>query len=52
MALLFEPFRLRDVTFRNRIFVSPMCMYSAADGVPNDWHLVHSAAVRWAAPRS
>ncbi|MEO8055967.1 MAG: NADH:flavin oxidoreductase/NADH oxidase [Acidobacteriota bacterium] len=41
MALLFEPLRLRDVTFRNRIFVSPMCMYSAGDGVPNDWHLVH-----------
>jgi len=41
MALLFEPLRLRDATFRNRIFVSPMCMYSAADGVPNDWHLVH-----------
>jgi 2,4-dienoyl-CoA reductase-like NADH-dependent reductase (Old Yellow Enzyme family) len=41
MALLFEPLRLRDATFRNRIFVSPMCMYSATDGVPNDWHLVH-----------
>jgi 2,4-dienoyl-CoA reductase-like NADH-dependent reductase (Old Yellow Enzyme family) len=41
MSKLFEPLRLRSVTFRNRIFVSPMCMYSAADGVPNDWHLVH-----------
>ncbi|HEY3349796.1 MAG TPA: NADH:flavin oxidoreductase/NADH oxidase [Thermoanaerobaculia bacterium] len=41
MARLFEPLRLRDATFRNRIFVSPMCMYSATDGVPNDWHLVH-----------
>ena len=41
MRKLFEPLRLRDVTFRNRIFVSPMCMYSAEDGVPNDWHLVH-----------
>ncbi len=41
MALLFESFRLRGVAFRNRIFVSPMCMYSAADGVPSDWHLVH-----------
>ena len=41
MTTLFEPLRLRGVTFRNRIFVSPMCMYSAEDGVANDWHLVH-----------
>jgi len=41
MSQLFSPLRLRDVTFRNRIFVSPMCMYSAENGVPNDWHLVH-----------
>ena len=41
MPKLFEPLRLRGVTFRNRIFVSPMCMYSAEGGVPNDWHLVH-----------
>jgi 2,4-dienoyl-CoA reductase-like NADH-dependent reductase (Old Yellow Enzyme family) len=41
MAHLFQPLRLRGATFRNRIFVSPMCMYSAKDGVPNDWHLVH-----------
>ncbi len=41
MPRLFEPLGLRGVTFRNRIFVSPMCMYSASDGVPNDWHLVH-----------
>ena len=41
MTHLFSPLRLREVTFRNRIFVSPMCMYSAVDGVPNDWHLVH-----------
>jgi len=38
---LFSPFKLRDVIFRNRIFVSPMCMYSAIDGIPNDWHMVH-----------
>ncbi len=38
---LFDSFHLRDVTFRNRIGVSPMCQYSAVDGVPNDWHLVH-----------
>ncbi|HTS01521.1 MAG TPA: NADH:flavin oxidoreductase/NADH oxidase [Thermoanaerobaculia bacterium] len=41
MALLFEPLRLRGATFRNRVFVSPMCQYSAEGGVPNDWHLVH-----------
>ncbi len=40
-ARLFSAFRLRDLEFRNRIFVSPMCQYSAVDGVPADWHLVH-----------
>ena len=44
MPHLFEPFPLRSVTLRNRIGVSPMCMYSAADGVMNDWHLVHLGA--------
>jgi 2,4-dienoyl-CoA reductase-like NADH-dependent reductase (Old Yellow Enzyme family) len=38
---LFTPLKLRDVTFRNRIAVSPMCQYSCTDGFPNDWHLVH-----------
>jgi 2,4-dienoyl-CoA reductase-like NADH-dependent reductase (Old Yellow Enzyme family) len=33
--------RLREVTLRNRIAVSPMCQYSAREGVPNEWHLVH-----------
>ena len=42
MSALFEPLTLRSVEFRNRIFVSPMCQYSAGtDGVPTDWHLVH-----------
>ena len=41
MAKLFTPFQLRDVTFKNRVFVSPMCQYSAVDGMPNNWHLVH-----------
>ena len=41
MSYLFRPFRIRDIEFRNRIFVSPMCMYSSADGSPSDWHLVH-----------
>lgn len=39
--LLFTPFRLREVEFRNRIFVSPMCQYSSVEGMPSHWHLVH-----------
>lgn len=38
---LFTPFRLRDLLLENRVVVSPMCQYSADDGTPNDWHLVH-----------
>ena len=38
---LFQPFTLGDVVLRNRIAVSPMCEYSAVDGLPDDWHLVH-----------
>ncbi len=38
---LFESYKLRNVEFRNRIWVSPMCQYSSADGMPTDWHLVH-----------
>jgi 2,4-dienoyl-CoA reductase-like NADH-dependent reductase (Old Yellow Enzyme family) len=38
---LFTPLQIRDVTFRNRIVVSPMCQYSSEDGFPNDWHMVH-----------
>ena len=41
MNHLFEPLRLRDLEFRNRIMVSPMCQYSCSDGLANDWHLVH-----------
>lgn len=41
MASLFDPFTLKDVTLRNRIAVSPMCQYSANDGVINNWHHVH-----------
>lgn len=41
MALLFEPLTLRELTLPNRIAVSPMCQYSARDGLANDWHLVH-----------
>ncbi len=40
---LFSPLTVRDVTFRNRLWVSPMCQYSCEEqnGVPTDWHLVH-----------
>jgi anthraniloyl-CoA monooxygenase len=41
VAPLFQPFRLRGLTLENRVVVSPMCQYSAQDGLPNDWHLVH-----------
>ena len=41
MSHLFESLRLRDVSFRNRAFVSPMCQYSSTDGLANDWHMVH-----------
>lgn len=41
---MFQPFRLRDMTVANRVVVSPMDMYSAKDGVPGDWHLVHYGA--------
>ncbi|WP_216652295.1 NADH:flavin oxidoreductase/NADH oxidase [Nocardioides sp. zg-1308] len=38
---MFSPVTLRDLTLRNRVWVAPMCQYSAADGVPDEWHLVH-----------
>ena len=38
---LFKPFRLRSVELKNRIAVSPMCQYSAENGYPTNWHLVH-----------
>lgn len=41
MTHLFAPLKHRDVTFRNRIGVSPMCQYSSTDGFANDWHLTH-----------
>jgi len=41
---LFSPLTLRGTTTRNRIWVSPMCQYSAIDGMPGDWHLVHLGA--------
>ncbi|MGW4021455.1 bifunctional salicylyl-CoA 5-hydroxylase/oxidoreductase [Streptomyces sp. NPDC005009] len=41
---MFTPFRMRGLTLRNRVVVSPMDMYSAVDGVPGDFHLVHLGA--------
>lgn len=38
---MFTPLRLRELTLQNRVVVSPMCQYSAEDGLPNEWHLVH-----------
>ena len=38
---MFQPFKLRGMVLANRVVVSPMCMYSARDGVPGDWHMVH-----------
>ncbi len=40
---MFAPFRLRDMTLKNRVVVSPMAQYKAVDGCPTDWHLVHYA---------
>ncbi|HEY3847497.1 MAG TPA: NADH:flavin oxidoreductase/NADH oxidase [Acetobacteraceae bacterium] len=42
--LLFQPIGFRSVTARNRIVVSPMCQYSATDGLGDDWHIQHLGA--------
>src|SRR6516162_5324039 len=42
--LLFQPITFRSVTARNRIVVSPMCQYSATDGLGDDWHIQHLGA--------
>ena len=44
MSLLFQPITLRDLSVPNRVWLSPMCEYSAVEGIPNDWHLVHLGA--------
>lgn len=46
MTTLFEPMTLRSLTLRNRVWMAPMCQYSAAaqgpdQGAPNDWHFAH-----------
>nr|WP_201469406.1 NADH:flavin oxidoreductase/NADH oxidase [Microbacterium hydrocarbonoxydans] len=43
MSILFSPMSIRSTTFRNRLWVSPMCMYSAVDGVVQEWHHTHLA---------
>lgn len=45
MSALFQPFKLKDITLRNRIAVPPMCTYSATDGLINEWHQVHYASL-------
>ncbi len=44
MSRLFTPLTLRGTTVRNRAWIAPMCQYSAVDGMPDDWHLVHLGA--------
>ncbi|MDP9127008.1 MAG: NADH:flavin oxidoreductase/NADH oxidase [Pseudomonadota bacterium] len=41
MSVLFSKLKLREIEFKNRVWVSPMCQYSSANGLPTDWHLVH-----------
>ncbi len=41
MTKLFEPLKIKSITIRNRIVVSPMCQYSSIDGYANEWHMVH-----------
>lgn len=41
MSKLFSSIKLRGLEFKNRIFVSPMCQYSATDGLAETWHMVH-----------
>lgn len=41
MSILLSPISIKDITFKNRIAISPMCQYSAVDGFASDWHLVH-----------
>ena len=42
---MFLPFRLRGMELANRVVVSPMCQYSATDGLPDEWHFVHLGAM-------
>lgn len=48
--LLFQPLALRGLTVPNRVAVAPMCQYSARDGVPQDWHLMHYGSLAASGP--
>src|ERR1700743_849739 len=41
MPHLFSPIKIKNIEFKNRLVVSPMCEYSSEDGFANNWHLVH-----------
>ncbi len=45
MSALFSPLVLRDLRLVNRVVVSPMCQYSADDGLANDWHMIHMGSM-------
>lgn len=45
MSALFSPFTLRSVTAPHRVWVAPMCQYSAVDGFANDWHFAHLGGI-------
>lgn len=49
-SLLFQPLTLRGLTLKNRVVVTPMCQYSAADGLVNDWHFAHYAMLAKGGP--
>ena len=44
MSKLFSPLKIKDIAFKNRIGMSPMCQYSSNNGVATNWHLVHLGA--------
>ncbi|UCF92744.1 MAG: hypothetical protein JSW39_00895 [Desulfobacterales bacterium] len=44
MTRLFSSLKLRNLDFKNRVFVLPMCQCSSENGLPNDWHLVQLGA--------
>ncbi len=50
MSTLFDPLTIGSVTFQNRVWVSPMCQYSATDGLISDWHQAHLNAFATGAP--
>ncbi|MCX6420449.1 MAG: NADH:flavin oxidoreductase/NADH oxidase, partial [Actinobacteria bacterium] len=50
MTNLFDPITLRKTTFQNRVWVSPMCQYSAHDGLISNWHHAHLSAFATGAP--